>query len=1210
MAQPEIRQLYRTASLTDAYFEFVADGSTANNHDDGCRSSPTDAQVRVYVVDAASGSPRFTYAEFMAAINASTILNDISVTTTSASGDGQPSRTFTIATNSAWTGGTTESVIILIRSGTLFHEIGSSTRVVLGDHVHIPIIGAPCHPVDGNRDSAGLEAVSVTYGHSNQGTVTRTATADSDTTAFTGRHEITLGTVVWASTPYMGGVSGYPLNGDNVGGSSNGQIRPVEGGDPRKVPGLSATPGTRRISSGLQGTLAHFCPAAGQSCLITDNRLRIDVRRTNDTTRWDFDICGQGVLEGSFEVIRPDNSGNAWTHITADNPNNNMRIRTYENFTVTDGTNSITVQRELTAGIEMFSVQPTSEDHPYLTDTASSSAQNLRFNAPITVDHLNQDGDGGQYNMNFTGSAFFNQSGEGGASNRTGICLQAVRSSRMGYWQNQWGSTSEIEDMIWLDPPFELSATNTPINIAETTSNTRNKQIYLVRSVAVNNRDSSGNPKSSYARTFGRQASATTLAHEGSWLQSRVPQIRAHNATPANSGTWSVRPVDQTGAGLEGVVGRGGHYLVDGALADQVQGNSANQYTRYTSYTSGSPTAGANESYLLHRGGLHRYSSNVVLREAPWNFSSNGCNNLTSNNDVDDCAALTDNHVAIFKRGLLGTVNGAVSSIANGAEGTVVLDGFTNLTETECNGFIGAYLANPANLANNRLRIDGCTRVSATEARFTVNNVSGAAIALADNAGRMIIHGDYTWQMLTSGTNAGNLSFSTINASGNKELLYSSFVAMIQAKLELIVERKQNQMGTETATFGQNQDLTYFSSTNISCNELMRQLANNTAADCSYVTSNSTTPRTCNINRVQFAVNGTATWTLVADPITDRLNYVATTTPVSSARVTHGGAFTDATNGARSYFRLVLPSGVSADDLEVGVAFVGGAQNVAADSGWRVAPSAARPSITSAAGETFIIVPEAPFYDTTSTGNNVINKASTPGTWYLSITGPGIRDFRAEYLRAQSRTLTLVADDLDPGAVTAPAKIGNILIGIGQLTGTLRSDTGESYAPIVTNNETWINTANIRLAVDLDVATGGSNGYDEQESHPRIRRDFADAKNSMIYADYVARFGADPGGRTVLVDRIDLNETHWRIYVRRCSRAQHLLFEGAVPENGGYEVHNNSYAVTGVGTITQDGFFGVPAFSLPAVETVVQQISDTQETNLNSRISDAALGIP
>ena len=1204
MAQPSIRELHRTDSITAPYWDFVSDGSTANNHDPGIRSDSgtPNPEVRAYVVDAAAGSPRFTYAEFFAEI---ATLNEVSVAVTTSSNTGEPSRTFSVTANSNMLD--KQSVIIFIRTGTLFHETGSSTRVTLGQDIHIPIIGAPGQPNNGSSlVTTPINEVGVTYGHSNLGGSGVVGNNDDrDTTAFTGRHEITTGTVVWQFAPLMGGIGGYPNQNNNVGGTSDAAIQPVEGGDPRKVPSQDGvSPAARRRASGVQASLAHFCPAAGQSCLITDFRLRIDVKTTDDSTRWDFDICGQGVIDAAFEVIRTNSSGNAWTHTTADNPNNNIRIRTYENLVASDGTNTVTLQRALTAGIELFSSQPLSEDHPYLTDTASSSNQNLRFNAPITVDHLDQTNDGGQYNMNFTGSGFFNSQ-----ANRAGICLQAVRSSRMGYWQSQW-DTSNTEDMIWLDPPFELSATNTPINIAETTSGTRGKQIYLVRSVAVNNRDSSGNPKGSYARTFGRQASATTLEHDGSWLQSRVPQIRAHNSTPANSGTWSVRPVDQTGAGLEGVVGRGGHYLVDGALQALQQGNSASHYTRYTSYTSGNSTAGANESYLLHRGGLHRYSQNVVLRTAPWNFSSNGCNNLTSNNDVDDCAALTDNHVAIFKNGLLGMVNGAVSSIANGAEGTVVLDGFTNLTETECNGFIGAYLANPANLANNRLRIDGCTRVSATEARFTVNNVSGAAISLNDNAGRTIIHGDYTWQMLTSGTNAGNLSFSTINASGNKELLYSSFAAMIQAKLELIVERKQNQMGTENATFGQDQDLTYFSSTAISCNELMRQLGNNTASDCSYVTSNSTQARTCNINRVQFAVNGTATWILVSDPVTDRLNYVATTTPVSSARVTHGGAFTDATNGARSYFRLVLPSGVSADDLEVGVAFVGGTQNVAADSGWRVAPSAARPSITTAAGESFIIVPEAPFYDTTSTGATVINKASTPGTWYMSITGPGIRDFRAEYLRAQSRTINLVADDLDPGTVTAPTKIGNILIGVGQLTGTLRSDTGESYAPIVTNNETWINTANIRLAVDLDVATGGSNGYDEQESHPRIRRDFADAKNSMIYADYVARFGADPGGRTVLVDRIDLNETHWRIYVRRCSRAQHLLFEGAVPENGGYEVHNNSYAVTGVGTITQDGFFGVPAFSLPAVETVVQQISDTQETNLNSRISDAALGIP
>ena len=1124
MAVPTITRLSRTATNTDNYWG--NNSGVSANHDRAVRGG-SNRGAHLYAIDAGTTN-RYTYAELFTALNSHA---DWTATIGATDFDvADPTREISVSY-----GVTGHFGVLMIRSGVLFHEIPGSSDITFANNAWMPIIGAPA-TVDNTGDA--LADVGVTYIHSGLGT---------DNTAWTGSHEITLGYVQWRQAQQLESLTNYPEGSGNFNSEteSNGSIRPVDGGFPQKV-------GNSRDASALKASLAFFCPADGQSCTITDNRLDILFAR-GSTTRQDFDMAGSGRIVAHFSIKKTGTAA-GFGHNVATNPNNNILLNTYEDI---DNSN----RRVISGAFEYYSIQPDQAVHPYIGST-------LRANAPIEVLHRTETANGGQAQLTFTGAGNFNV-----AANRTGITLQAVRGNLMRYWQGQWAS-GNVTEMLWLDPSFQITASNTPIDISEDTGSTQDKQIVMLRSVGVNNQDAAGNPKSSVAYVFGNQKSATTRTYDSTWITSVIPQVRSH----ANGGTWTVRPTDQAGAGLDQVVGRGAHYLIDAVLHDGVDGQTASHYTRYTDVAAGSQT-GNNESWLLHRGGLHRYSSQVGLRTENWNFRSNGATGTIANNQVDDLPGLGNAEVNLFRYtstlGVAAFNFSFPSAVSSGATTfTIQAQVGDTYTATTAELIVGSTITATGIPANTT--VTAATRLSASQMSITVSAATTASISA--NATGSADHRGYQWTINSSGT-------FIITMTAAKTLTYTGFCALIQAQLENIMERKQANHGVETAFISTTHNPRIEANTTI--NTLLDRMSS-IAADGSYFKVGSSAGR-ITLDRVSVTATSTNTLTLQADSSNTFLDLGSSLAIWSN--VSLNSAYRDS-SGSPSFIVVNFPSGVTTSDLNVSVGYEldGNVQP------WRIG---ANPSVALVGSNMTILVPEN--VSSEATGN-------TDDVWYLSITGPKTRDFRAQYTGVQDTTITLVEDLNYVSTVTpssAATKVGDV-----RFTPLSLNNLGTSTEAINTNQLSLANgttypknyiDATDRLALDFFGAGSPVRGYDELESQSRIRRDVADAKNSNAYSDYILVHGVDPGGNLIGTGTVDTNATHYRVLITETSRAQYLLMDDAVPDKTTFRVH----IATG-----KDGFFGFPNFSLPAVAGSLQSQLDTQTSTLQGNISDSALGIP
>lgn len=899
MATPTITRAVNSSSANpqNAYWD-TSDPQISN----------TNARIHLLEVTGTT----YTYAEFFEALAAYSSSGDsfnFTVNTITVNNDTfRPSRIFQVELTES-----NSMAIIMFKTGTLIHEIPGSTTIEWPDACWCAPMSAP---VTNITTGTSIDTASITYGDS----------------TWTATHEITLGYVNWQMT---GQLFFYA-----------GNVQPVDHGEPTK----DSTP------SPFAASLAVICPAPNQTLRVTDNRLtiRMGFEHYNDGTpnkRIDADITGSGTIDASFTIERFRGAGavDSFCHFVHTNPNSNItaninseiRGEVLSFFTndgnkyflgdlVTDeghiwrctstasaGTTqnpsdtatdweqvspdsySLTDKhfygresRQVSGALEAFSTLPKDVNHAYI-------GQSVRGMTPLKVISRNVGGTGNQYQAALVGANRFNT-----AAARQGLVFQGLPTARFVYFQ-QFGRT----DTAWLDPPFAFDGTNVQFT-RNNAHNTDDFSIYYMRSIGINNRDASGNTKASRGYVVGNQKSSGNYTFQdeetNQWMPGVFPNIRTH----ANGGTWSVRPVDTTGNGLDGAVGRGVHYLMDAAMERDTTGASNNDFTYYTdSSTSGN--AGDNVSYLISKGGIHRIQQNQSLRSTAWSFTSLGSSAITYNNDIDDVPGITDNLINMFKNGLIGVSTTNTTFSANATGQTVTLDGMSNLTQDECDNLVGATIIATAGTGT----ITAATRTNATTAAITFT-VGSQALDFDDNTNVTMLWRSYTWDISSSGSNDITI---TVDASTNITWDYTAVTALVQAKVEKLAEAKQDAMGAENTLWSSSSDATYGGSS-LAINVILERMLNNSGsgADKSFFCRNTTTGTTVDFQRINYSVPSGSSLTLNPDAFLTAINYGSSFTV--PARVTHNGSFTDS-NGTPNFIDVTLPTGVAANDVTFAVSF-------------------------------------------------------------------------------------------------------------------------------------------------------------------------------------------------------------------------------------------------------------------------------------------------
>ena len=1134
--------------------------------------------IDLYRVSASDANRRYTLLELMQVINSHSHFDvsglgasDLSTSET------DPRRSFVVSKSSSFPAN--HDAVIFCQTGTYYHEIGASTLVDFANDVFMPVMG--CGSVVSN------------YVRSNFAN-NRMEFRD---TSYTSTHEINNGYVIWRCP-------------DLFQAFSDSALRPVDLGSPDKS----------GSDQRAQLAVAMLSPSTNQTFIMSaGHRLQIEIA-SNTSQRQDLDFVGEGQVQLEARVIRASSSVTSFPHNVMQNPANDVTL--YYNEGGFSGT------------IETFSQMPTVQTHPYINKSVRASSA---YDPLVTGT--------GQYALTCTGSNGSAGEGTNGGIYADNLVVQGSNAAIIRqFWQMHPSSGSSFNDTIWVDPSFYVAGGNTTPTRSRNAGNTLNSDYIFMRSNAVINRDAAGMLKSTTAYVLGNQSSSTARAYRQSAADrttARFPAIR----TAANGGTYSVRSVRSTDS-------KGVHYLQDATLHQGQIGDAASEYTFYDGDT--------HQSWLIHRGGIHRYSHSVSMRtEGNFGTSLDGASGRITNSDVDDIDGIKDAFIDLFKTGITGAADGNYSTITTGE--VITVDGLPDLTQTEWDAIAACSFFR----TTSEFAISSISRVSASSVTVTIGTVV-VTTTLNDNDAVSFQCSNYRWNIPSS--NDGDFVISTPSGS-NVTLTYSMLAALIIAKLEIVMTRKEATLGAETTTFSTTQDslwaggsttlntlldrivgdaaprvsaggitavtkatnavftlteaafnasdleigeyitvagvtgatsfntdyritnitaqtlsgvTTYLITTNVNSSAFTGTpvvTAATISADSrnpSYVYRDTTTATTIHLPRVRFVPASGTTITLNPDSSNNSLNFGSDYTVPSGVQI--NGTFTDSA-GTASLITLNLPSGVVASDLKASAVY----QNDASSDAWTIG---ANPTISTSNNVTSLTVtssqgPEA-------TGN-------TDDVWYLAVVGAGIVPQRMQFTGAApaGTTITLAADAFYPSAA-AVTKSGTITVVPESLSsGTINSLT--EVLAVQTLNATYLNTT-VRLAFLF-------NGYDSQSDTDRLKIDIGDALNTNAVADFVGRYGTGGIAGILQAADVSLAQNQWRIRYDGINNVNDLFIDSALPTTNTTEALR--YKTQAVDTDARI-FFSAPEYSLPALESVVQRIIDTQTTTLEISIEDAS----
>ena len=898
-------------------------------------------------------------------------------------------------------------------------------------------------------------------------------------------------------------------------GGSAGQARAVDLGSPQKT--ASATR--------IQSSLAWCGPAAGQRLTALDGRLYMTTNN-NGNYRCDADFVGEGIIQVEGCQLADRNTAGSFFHNTNANPASSFNFRYTRS-----GSNGGGLLRN---NPEIFSTFPELERHPYMSVSARTSPP---FTA-LKTGNFN-DADWSKYLPNFAGASRWNNTPV------DNVVVNGVPGS--GYADAAFVDASA--DWIQLDPSWVM---DTDDGTPAVWSNNKPVEYVIARSNSVRNRNAAGVAKTTHAWTIGNQASAATRAFRRTATQSMLPTIR----TTANGGTWSVREVNRTD-------GIGAHYLHDCTRHGSTLGSSSADWTRLDNAD--------NESWILHRGGLHRYSQNVPLRTTAWDPNSLGSTANVTNNDVDDLDCFNDNLLLLW--GTNHTGDYGMPFLANGAitttDTTFNIDGLAGLDASLVTNMIGANVQT-ANAAN----IVGTITAAELQTNGSVNITIAAAasVAVADNAQLYVIQANYSWSI---DSDDGQFHFTSANT---KTLTYGGFASMVQAKLERIAATKLSTLGSETQTYAAAQDAFWDTTANSGStliNELLAAWTSVTGTDASYVKAGSFTGSIDMTRFASVAATGSHTVTLSPDLLCTHINFGSGfTVPLS---LVMNGSYTDST-GTPSFIDVVLPSGVDTDDIAISVVYRD------SDSEYYVGSN---PTLQIEGSRRFFRVESQFAYPSNSLG------------WSIGITGPKTNDsYTAFAAMEQTATITLVQNVNRP--TTASASTGSLKFeGWFIDSESAKSATDTELVPEASYPKNYIQRVN-RLMLDFGTLSPNTGYSNATSGNAGIRNDVLNAKSSVAYADYIARYGADPGGAIVGTGAVDLDTDNYRIFITFPSTANFLFMEGVIPNNSAY------YVYQGTTQVDPTGNFGAPEYDASLVGIEVENVLNPFEARLDGDLDRLA----
>ena len=662
MALPTITQVRRNGLNTVGYY-------TASNSGNANATPSVAQQIGIYAVDAADGPDgRFTYEEFFTALNSAGLTNTITFNSNLADFDGSY-RTITLTGNPSG-----EASVVCIRSGTLFHELPTSTRIVsTSNELVVPLLGAPALYPSTQGSASNVSQAAPIYD-----------------TEFRGSHEILLGTVYWQMNRQK------PFQVGNIRNSQNA-IRPADLGDPTKNTG----------NSPAHLLLSALFPGPNQTFRADDWRLTI-ASETDRTARVDIDFYGTGIIDAALTVRNKSSTNRGFFHNANFNPRSNIRLRTLAD----EGTSV-----RAFAGYEPATTQPVPAQHYYL------DAPDMKLLPAFEQATATYNTAGGQAQSAFVGPARFNTS-----AGRTRIMLEGQKSTSIRYWTNQW-SSGDVTECLWVDPSTLFTGSNAPFALAQTNLQDDHKNIVFLRSIGVDNNDANGNGKSTPAWVLGNQASAATRAYAGSWTQGVIPLIAPRDSDNADSdGTWSSRRTDTAGLGNAARVGRGVHYLHDVTWNQGTQGTNANNYTRLDDSD--------NYTYLLHRGGFRRVQRDISLRSHTWDFNSAGSTGATFSNNADD-AGVNDLSISLYRGGLQAPAAAEIASGTNVVSLTLHMTPDAATLATFVGADVTAAAGIPANTRVTRATADPniANRVNLTISANTTAAIAANTVITVEHTG-------------------------------------------------------------------------------------------------------------------------------------------------------------------------------------------------------------------------------------------------------------------------------------------------------------------------------------------------------------------------------------------------------------------------------------------------------------------------------------------
>ena len=522
----------------------------------------------------------------------------------------------------------------------------------------------------------------------------------------------------------------------------------------------------------------------------------------------------------------------------------------------------------------------------------------------------------------------------------------------------------------------------------------------------------------------------------------------------------------------------------------------------------------------------------------------------------DDISGVSDNQVAMFQSGLLAQTGAASASGSN--QLTIDVSGFT---ATDGEVLVGTIITEALGASSipASTTITAVTVNSSSSITVTLSNSLSAAISANDPV--LFLHSDYTWTLSNTGT------FNYINSNNNKTLTFTGLAALIQAKLELIVDSlRDGQNDTETITTTIDPTI----SANTAVNVLLARMVNGFDSDVQYVSRGEAARAT--IRRFNFASLNSGTLTLNPDTSNNFLDFGSGITVASY--VTINGAYRDS-NGTPSFIDLTLPTGVVAGDLRAAVAY----QDT--DSDWAIASN---PSVTTVGARTFVQVlgsegPEASF--------------NADNVWYLAITGDETRDFRATYTGPVNTSAVIPTEPLRPTTVSNSNGIMDLVS-----LNTSDSDDSESFTVVDTDTTypaTYINNVN-RLGLRM-------NNYDNRGSSSNIQLDGLETKLDKQYPNYVARYGI-PSTELIQTGGLFVDSDDYRIYVVGTSNAAFMFMNGQVanPATPFVYIEDTDAAV--------QGFFTTPTYDPALVRVEVDGVVTPQHREIVENISESSIGIP